>query len=135
MNTQTSESLSSLYSYIVELESYFAKVVYKFTPNDEFSAKKSIKELQCVYWSEIVQRLHVCGVTTVLRVKKWYEAINISYQGGNYYGFCASLRGLLEACADSFSTTGKILIPISEHFSYISSAIEGGKSNGYIHRD
>lgn len=125
MDTEISENLSDLYSAIIELENCLAKVAYKFTPEEEFSKIRSIEELQLVYWSEIIQRLHVCGATTVLRLKKWYEAIDSSYKSKNYYGFCASLRGLLEACSDSFYSIGKIIIPISENFSHIKNAIDG----------
>lgn len=125
MDTETSESLSDLYSTIIELESCLAKVAYKFTPEEDFSKIRSVEELQLVYWSEIIQRLHVCGATTVLRLKKWYEAIDSAYKSKNYYSFCASLRGLLEACSDSFYSIGKIIIPISENFSHIKVAIDG----------
>lgn len=125
MITETSKNLSDLYSAIVDLESCLAKVAYKFTSEEDFSKIKSIEEMQLVYWSEIIQRLHVTGATTVLRLKKWYEAIDGSYKSKNYYGFCASLRGLLEACSDSFFSIGKIIIPIAENFSHIKDAIDG----------
>jgi hypothetical protein len=125
MDMETAENLSELYSAITELESCLATVAYKFTPEEEFSKIRSIEELQLVYWSEIIQRLHVCGVTTVLRLKKWFEAIDSAYKSKSYYGFCASLRGLLEASSDSFYSIGKIIIPISENFSHIKDAIDG----------
>jgi len=125
MNKEKLESLSDLYSAIIEIESCLAKVSYKFTSVDEFSEISSVKELQLIYWSEIIQRLHVCGATTILRLKKWYEAIDCSYKSKNYYGFCASLRGLLEACSDSFYSIGKVILPIAENFSHIKTAIDG----------
>ncbi|MBQ4844574.1 hypothetical protein [Pseudoalteromonas sp. MMG005] len=125
MDKDIEENLSDLYSAIIEIESCLAKVAYKFTAEEDFSKVRSIRELQLVYWSEIIQRFHVCGATTILRLKKWYEAIDSSYKSKNYYGFCASLRGLLEACSDSFYSIGKVIIPISENFSHIKSAIDG----------
>ncbi|MGP9765448.1 hypothetical protein ACT3UM_06935 [Halomonas sp. AOP13-D3-9] len=125
MNTEKTKKLSDLYSSIVELEGYLAKVSYKFTPEEEFLKIRSVEDLQQVYWSEVIQRLHVCGATSLLRLKKWYEAIDCAYKSKNYYGFCASLRGLLEACSDSFYSIGKVIIPISENFSHIKKAIDG----------
>ncbi|ENU79711.1 hypothetical protein F975_02340 [Acinetobacter sp. ANC 3789] len=125
MDNEKSIMLSDLYSIIIEIESNLARVCYKFTPIDEFEKIDVIDKMQLIYWSEIIQRLHLSGVTTILRLKKWYEAIDCAYKSKNYYGFCASLRGLLEACADSFYSIGKVLIPISENFSHIKLALEG----------
>jgi len=58
-----------LYSALIEIESCLAKVSYNFTTKDNFSHLKSIEETQLIYWSEIVQRLHVFGATTILRLK------------------------------------------------------------------
>lgn len=125
INKEESYELSDLYSVIVEIEGCLAKVSYNFTPKDKFSEIKSVDELQLVYWSEIIQRLHICGATTILRLKKWYEAVDCAYESKNYYGFCASIRGLLEACSDSFHSIGKVILPISENFSHIKSVIDG----------
>ncbi len=125
MDSEESKELSSLYSIIVEIESILIGVRYKFVPMDEFKEITKINEMQFYYWNEIIQRLHLSGVTTILRLKKWYEAVDCAYKSKNYYGFCTSLRGLLEACSDSFYSIGKVLIPISENFSKIKIALDG----------
>lgn len=125
MSSENPLYLSDLFTSIVEIESCLAKVSYKFTSEEYFSKLDSPKEIQLVYWSEMIQRLHICGATTILRLKKWYEAMDGAYKSENYYGFCASVRGLLEACSDSFYSIGKVIAPISDNFSHIKKAIDG----------
>lgn len=117
--------IEKMYSSMIEAESCIAKVCYSFMPTEEFVKIKTMEESQLIYWSEIIQRLHISGATTVLRLKKWYESVDCAYKTKNYYGFCASLRGMLEACSDSFHSIGKVLLPVSEKFSHIKIAIEG----------
>lgn len=117
--------ISPLYNVILELEPKIRGVAYKFIDQDDFLKISSIEEMQLVYWSEMVQRMHICAATSVKRVKRWFDAINDSYKSENYYGFCASLRGLVEACADSFYTTSKILEPICSNFAEIEVALNG----------
>lgn len=135
MNNKESKMLSDLYSIIIEIESSLARVSYKFTPMDEFKEINAIDKMQLIYWSEIIQRLHLSSATTILRIKKWYESVDCTYKSVNYYGFCASLRGLLEACADSFYCIGKVLIPISENFSHIKVALDGNAEKALLAED
>ncbi|MGV8733020.1 MAG: hypothetical protein ACWA7D_00055 [Pseudomonas asiatica] len=125
MSDQEFFGLEDMYSSMVEIEGCIAKVCYKFTSEEDFSKIDNIAELQLVYWSEMIQRLHISGATTILRLKKWYESLECAYKANNYYGFCASLRGLLEACSDSFHSIGKVLLPISKNFSHIKISISG----------
>lgn len=125
MSSENTPLLSELYTAIVELENCLVKVAYKFLPDEGFSKLDSIEEMQLVYWSEMIQRLHICGATTILRLKKWYQAVDSAYKSENYYGFCASLRGLLEACSDSFYSIGKVIGPISDNFSHIKDSLDG----------
>ena len=78
-----------------------------------------------MYWSETIQRVHVCAATTIKRLTKWYHDVNAAYDAENYFGFCASLRGLVESCADSFYTIGKITDPLCENFAPIEQALNG----------
>jgi hypothetical protein len=117
--------LSDLYTILYEVENYIAKPVYKFLPEEDFKKIDTVEESQLVYWSEIIQRFHICSATSLLRIKKWFDAMQSAFEVENYYGFCASLRGLLEACSDSFYTIGRVILPITDNFQNIKKAISG----------
>ena len=112
----------------MDAEESIPGVAYKFIKDEDFLKIDNIPESQLVYWSEIIQRLHACSATTLLRLKKWIEAIQAAFEQKNYYGFCASLRGLIEACSDSFYTLGRVIYPISENFKQIRIATKGESS-------
>ena len=127
MSTEKNEEtlLSPIYNVILEVDKAMSGVVYSPMPLEEFQKIKNLQDLQFIYWSEIIQRMHICRATSIKRLKKWYDAFNTAYHANNYYGFCAGLRGLLEACADTFYTTGRIILPVSENFGTIEAALRG----------
>ena len=125
-------SISELYSVLLDAEESIPGVVYKFLKDEDFLKIDNIPESQLVYWSEIIQRLHACSVTTLLRLKKWIEAIQVAFEQNNYYGFCASIRGLIEACSDSFYTLGRVIYPITENFNQIRIATKGESSKPFF---
>ena len=125
MKRQEQPQLSPLYSVVLDLDEKIRGVAYNHTPENDFLKVRSIEEMQLIYWSEIVQRMHVCAATSIKRVKKWYDAMELAYQAQNYYGFCSALRGLVEACSDTFYTVSKIIDPISSSFSIIERALNG----------
>jgi len=124
-NDKKEPQLSPLYSLILDVEPKIKGVAYNFISAEDFLKIDSIAEMQLVYWSEIVQRMHVFAATSIKRIKKWYDAANSAYNVDNYYGVCASLRGLLEACADTFYTASKIIEPICKNFITIETALKG----------
>ncbi|MDF4637952.1 hypothetical protein P3393_23360 [Vibrio parahaemolyticus] len=119
-----SKVLSEIYSFLDDLDSKLPKVVYKFQPHSEFEKLKDPKSVQFIYWSEIIQRYHITSSSTILRLKKWYEAMISAYKGESYYGFCCAIRGLVESCSDSFYSLGKITYPVAENFKHIKEALE-----------
>jgi hypothetical protein len=123
-NNKTPE-LSPLYNILMHVEEAIHGVSYKYTKEEDYLKITSLQESQLVYWSEIIQRVHICGSTSILRLKKWYDASIAAYVAENYYGFCASLRGLIESCADTFYTTSKIMEPIATEFNLINTALKG----------
>lgn len=124
-NTAETPQLSPLYSVVLTLDEKIRGVAYNYTPDDDFLKVGSIEEMQLIYWSEIVQRIHVCGATSIKRVKKWYDAIQLAYQAKNYYAFCSAIRGLVEACCDTFYTVDRIINPICSAFAAIEVALNG----------
>ncbi len=116
----------------MDVEPNIRGVVYNYTSGEDFLKIDSIAEMQLVYWSEIVQRMHVCAATSIKRVKKWYDAANSTYNADNYYGLSASLRGLVEACADTFYTAGRIIDPICTNFATIENALKGDATKVFL---
>lgn len=127
--------IDEIISLLKDIDNYFSKVSYKFMDEDEFKKLADIKKVQLIYWSEIIQRLHIVCATTLLRMKKWYDAILRAYQYNNYYAFCASTRGLIEACSDSFDSLGESLCLIFSNFSQIKTALLGEASAMLICED
>jgi len=115
--------ISALYSHLLEIENAIPAVAYKFTPDDEYLKLSNIAEFQLLYWGEIIQRLHICSSTTIFRLRKWYDAMEVAYKATNYYGFCSAVRGLLEACSDSFSTLGTVIFPIAGVYKHVQLAL------------
>lgn len=125
MEEQDQSQLSPLYNVVLELDQRIRGVAYNYTSEQDFLKVDSIEEMQLIYWSEIIQRIHVCGATSIKRVKKWYDAIQTGYESENYYAFCSALRGLIEACSDTFYTVSKIMDPICTEFVTIEQALNG----------
>lgn len=125
INTAEQPQLSPLYSVVLTLDEKIRGVAYKYIPDEDFRKISSTEEMQLIYWSEIVQRIHVCGATSIKRVKKWYDASQIAYQAKNYYAFCSAIRGLVEACCDTFYTVHRIINPICSAFAAIEVALNG----------
>jgi len=125
MDGQEQSQLSPLYSVVLELDQRIRGVAYNYTSEQDFLKVDSIEEMQLIYWSEIIQKMHVCGATSIKRVKKWYDAMQAGYEAENYYAFCSALRGLVEACSDTFYTVSRIMDPICSEFCTIEQALNG----------
>lgn len=121
--------LSPLYSVVLTLDEMIRGVAYNFTPDEDFLKVDSIAEMQIIYWGEMMQRVHICAATSIKRVKKWYDATQTAYVSKNYYAFCAALRGLIEACGDTFYTVSKIAEPLCTQFATIEVALNGHASS------
>lgn len=125
MNQENKKQLDNIYLHLLDISNSLEShpIPYTFISIEEFN-KLPIIELKYVYWFETIQRFHICGLTTLLRLKKWYEAIESAYKSQNYYSFCASLRGGVEACADSWYTLNVCVTTIAENFSNIKLALD-----------
>lgn len=123
MNQDNKKELKNLYSFLLDIDNSVSQISYEYISIDEFKKLPPI-ELQYVYWFENIQKFHICGLTTLLRLKKWYEATESAYKSQNYYSFCASLRGGIEACADSFYSLNGCVTTIAENFSQIKLALD-----------
>lgn len=115
--------LLNTYNAVNNIVSSINITQYKFMDKNDFKELTELNEIQYIYWNEIIQRTHFCSITSLQRVYKWMNAMNDSLNCGNYYSFCASLRGVIEACSDSFFTISKIITPLAENFSLIEDAL------------
>lgn len=78
-----------------------------------------------IYWKELLQRLHLASVTTLMRNFKWIRGIKFGVESNNFIIFASSLRGYFEAFADSFYSTNYKFIDIADNFFNISKALKG----------
>jgi hypothetical protein len=125
----TNELLSPIYNVLLRLEPKLRGYRYEFMSLEEYGKIRAVDELQYIYWGEIVQRMHICAVTSLRRIRKWLDVVEITYKADNYYGFCASLRGLVEACGDTYFAVSRVLEPACEHFAAIEIAVRGEASS------
>ena len=77
---------------------------YDFMPNDEFVVlvKTDPSRGMQVYWTELLFRAHFAAATSVLRTRRWLQAVLLHGPGANFTAFAAAYRGFLEAAADTF---------------------------------
>lgn len=78
-----------------------------------------------IYWKELLQRLHLASVTTLMRNLKWMQGIRFGVETNNFIVLASSLRGYLEAFVDSYYSTSFKFIDVAENFSNISKALKG----------
>lgn len=67
--------------------------------------KPTLDEVQIVmqiYTFGILERLHLASITSLARTLKWLNSTKYHASDGNLLAFSASLRGFVEASADSF---------------------------------
>ena len=94
---------------------------YKFLDIEEYSKISDVQESSSIYWKEMINRIHIIILVSVFKTLRWIEAIDNNMI--NYYGFCVSLRGLIESVSDSFYTLQKVTLTISNDFVAIKNQI------------
>lgn len=101
--------------------------------NNMFFERDKINHSQ-VYWSEMLQRLHLAATVSLLRAHRWMQGVVISAKTDNYIVFAASLRGYLESTADSFFSLSDKVATLASNYDNIRLAIDG-KLNGIMLAD
>lgn len=94
---------------------------YLFMEDSEFTKIQDIEITANIYWSEMLYRIHIIALISSFKTLRWIEAIDNNYN--NYYGFCSSLRGLIESVADTFYTLKNIPLTIATDFKVIKEQI------------
>lgn len=82
-------------------------------------------EAMRIYWLEILYRAHFASSASLLRSKRWVEGMIAAIRDENYTVFMASLRGFLEAAADSFYSLQDVPSLLAESHTIIRKAIGG----------
>lgn len=100
---------------------------YKFVPNEEFESilKRSAAKANEIYWREIFYRLHFTSVSAILRSRRWVEGIAQETKLKNFFGFAATLRGLIESAADTTTSLKDALPTLAENYREITEALMG----------
>jgi hypothetical protein len=95
---------------------------YNFMNDNLFSELKDPIKASEIYWLEMLYRIHIIVLITSFKTVRWIDSL--SSNSNNYYGFCASLRGLIESMADTFYTLNSIPLTIANDFWVIKYQIE-----------
>lgn len=105
---------------------------YGYTTIDTFGSKfieglnkGDIREVQKIYWQEILLRVHFTSVTSLIRTKKWLEGVVLGIESKNLLVFSSSLRGFLEATTDSYYSLQSLPTALALNFKTINSALKG----------
>ena len=67
---------------------------YHFLDNESFLEIDHPPDQYSIYWLDIIKRIHIIVLISGFKTIRWIEAIDDTIN--NYYGFCSSLRGLIE---------------------------------------
>jgi len=94
---------------------------YKFMNEIEYSKIQEHEFEANIYWSEMLFRIHIIVLVSSFKTLRWIEAMDNN--SSNYYGFCSSLRGLIESVADTFYTLRNIPLTIARDFVVIKKQI------------
>jgi len=83
---------------------------YKFLPPGEYRLlhERNLAMAMEVYWREILHRAHWAASASLIRTHRWLSGLFSAFSEENLIVFCASLRGLLEACADTWYSLGPV---------------------------
>ena len=103
---------------------------YDFMADDKFRELMTEDAVQAsaVYWKEMLFRAHIVCLVSAFKTLRWMESLDSTFE--NYYGFCASLRGLLESCADTFYTLRSVPLTLAKDFFVIKEQI--GQRSGTL---
>lgn len=94
---------------------------YKFMNDADYSKIQEVESAASIYWSEMLLRIHTIILISSFKTLRWIEAMDNNHS--NYYGFCSSLRGLIESVADTFYTLRNVPLTIAVDFHVIKKQI------------
>lgn len=77
------------------------------------------EEYHRVYLLGVLERCHLTSVTSLARTNGWLRSSLSELENGNLLGFSASLRGLLEAAADTHDAASVMVDQLYNFFPFI----------------
>jgi hypothetical protein len=89
------------YALVERVSEALPCTMYTFLENDILLAMSPI-EANHQYWYEMMERAHLAAATGLLRNRQWLRSVSLELAANNYFGFCAALRGFLEASSDMY---------------------------------
>ena len=98
---------------------------YTFMDNDRFQALTDVRELNRVYWSEMLQRAHLGAASGLLRQQRWLGGAVLAASGANFLAFAACLRSFIESSADIWDGLNGVATTLAVEFDKVRLAIEG----------
>jgi hypothetical protein len=98
---------------------------YTFMPVHEFRALTDVREVNRVYWHEMLQRAHLGAATGLLRQQRWLEAADLGASAPNFLAFAACLRGFIESSADIWDGLNGVASTFAADFGRVQLAIGG----------
>lgn len=98
---------------------------YPIMPIAEFAALDGIAERNQVYWREILYRAHFGACTGMLRLNEWLRGSDRAFGDGNVLMLAAGIRGLLEACADTWQGFSDVAPTLADCHTIVRRAIKG----------
>lgn len=110
---------------------YLSTIKYSIKDPEKF-AKLQISDIQRTYWIEILQRSHWAAISSIQRNLKWMDGISLSISNSNMLLFSASLRGFIEASADSMTALVYVPLSLAEHFGRIQNALNGNTTGNEV---
>ncbi len=115
------KEVTKAYHFIKSLMETKIERRYKFIPNEEYKDINDIFLQTKIYWEEMLYRSHIASLLSLFKAARWMESMDNNYD--NYYGFCSSLRGLIESCSDSFYSLRSLPLTIARDFEVIKQTI------------
>ena len=105
---------------------------YTFMHSDDFHAIGDVRELNRVYWFEMLQRAHLGATTGLLRQQRWLEGAVSAASGPNFLAFAACLRGFIESSADIWDGLNGVASSFAAEFGRVRSALAGTLDCGFL---
>jgi len=118
-----SDEFISMYDSFEKLRESKAEWRYTFMDDIEYSKITDPKIAATVYWKEMLSRAHIISLVSIFKTLRWIESLEKNSK--NYYGFCTSLRGLIESCSDTFYTLSKVPLTLAIDFRVIKEQMNG----------
>jgi hypothetical protein len=107
---------------------------YPFMDMSAFQALP-LEQMNKVYWEEMLYRAHWAAISNFIRYIRWFDAcVTLSVNTPNYPAFCAALRGLTEAAADTRYSLGSVPETLASDSSHILEALTGKSATMVVNR-